>query len=119
MYTIYTTSGATAAVLKDRNIYNLQGEWIGWADEANGVYSISGEYVGWLTREARVLRKRTHAMQVSRRSPPPHPGRFRVPASLPLPPLMSDISFDTVDVMDEMPELLHTADFDQRAEDLN
>ena len=25
MYAIYTTSGATAAVLKERNIYNLQG----------------------------------------------------------------------------------------------
>ena len=119
MHAIYTTSGATVAIIKDRNIFNLQGEWIGWADDGNRVYSIAGEYVGWLTREPRVLRKRMDERQAPRRSPPPHPGRFRVPAQLPLPPLMSDITFDTMDVLDEMPELLHTADFDLRAEDLN
>ena len=33
--------------------------------------------------------------------------------------MMSDLTFDTVDVLDEMPELLHTADFDQNAQDMD
>ncbi|MBI4770102.1 MAG: hypothetical protein HY784_06730 [Chloroflexi bacterium] len=116
---IYTTRGDTAAVLNGRYIHNLLGEWIGWVDASGQVYSITGEYVGWLTRDPRVLRKRVADSRPARVTPPPHPGRPRLPATFPLPPMMSEIGFDTVDVLDEMPELLHTADFDQRAQDMD
>lgn len=116
---IYTTTGDTAAALSGRHIFNLLGEWIGWVDETNQVYSITGEYVGWLTREPRVLRKRVASRRPPRRQPPPHPGRIRPPATFPLPPMMAEIAFDTVDVLDEMPERLHTADFDQWAQDMD
>jgi hypothetical protein len=116
---IFTTRGDTAAVLSGAYIFNLLGEWIGWVDSAGDVYSITGEYVGWLTRDPRVLRKRVTESRPARKQPPAHPGRLRLPATFPLPPMMSDISFDTVDVLDEMPELLHTADFDQHAQDMD
>ena len=119
MHPIFTSRGDTAAVLHGRNIFNLLGEWIGWIDERGQVYSLVGEYVGWITRDPRILRKRVSDSRPIRRTPPPHPGRIRVAATFPLPPMMSDLTFDTVDVLDEMPELLHTADFDQNAQDMD
>ena len=116
---IYTSRGETVAVLSGQHIFNMLGEWIGWVDDANQVYSIVGEYVGWLTRDPRVLRKRVLDAKMPRKTPPPHPERLRLPATFPLPPMMADITFDTVDILDEMPERLHTADFDQMAEDMD
>lgn len=119
MRAIYTSTGATAALLSEGHIFNLQGEWIGWVDESNQVYSIAGEYVGWLTKDLRVLRKRSIDQMPPRRERPSPRGRIRVPATFPLPPMMAETSFEIVDVFDEMPELLHTTDFDPKAEDLD
>jgi len=42
-----------------------------------------------------------------------------MPSAAPLPPLMSELSYDTVDVFDEMPERLHTLDADPAAKDID
>jgi len=119
-FPIYTTRGAWAGLLADGYLWNPQGEWIGWVERDGQVFSVAGEYVGWLSRDFRVLRKRAvddaHRL---RRTPPARPaGRLAVPATVPLPPLMAEIGFDTVDVLEEMPERLHTLDADPAAKDM-
>ncbi len=119
-YPLYTSRGAWAGLLQDGYLYNPQGEWIGWVERDASVYSVVGEYVGQLARDFRVLRKRAlpEARRL-RRQPPERPaGRLPVPATVPLPPLMAEIGFDTIDVLDEAPERLHTLDADPAAKDI-
>ncbi len=115
---LYTTNGDWAGLYYQGNLFSQAGEWIGFVGNANQVFSVSGEYVGWLSRDFRVLRKRD-TDQGLRMAPPPNPGRLTPPATVPLPPLMAEIGFDTVDVFDEMPERLHTLDFDQARQDMD
>jgi hypothetical protein len=109
---LYTTHGDWAGAYVDGKLYNQSGEWIGWVlPGTNQVYSVVGEYVGWLSRDFRVLRKRSTTNLSPRRRPPPPAPRIKVPASVPLAPLMADLRFDTVDVFEEMADRLHTWDF--------
>jgi hypothetical protein len=80
---------------------------------------VEGDYVGWLARDFRVLRKRSLGEFVPHK-PPPHtpPARITVPSNVPLPPLMAELSYDTIDVFDEMPEKLGPIDFD-KAKDID
>jgi hypothetical protein len=116
---LYTTKGEWVAMLMDGFLYNTRGEWIGWVDQDSNVYSIEGEYVGWLNRDFRVLRKRSLG-EVVPHKPPPQPSALRVtmPSSVPLPPLMAELTYDTKDVFDEMPEKLSPMDFD-KAQDID
>lgn len=119
-FPIYTTRGAWAGLLADGYLYNPQGEWIGWVERDGRVFSVAGEYAGWLSRDFRVLRKRAvdDAARL-RRKPPARPAeRPNMPATVALPPLMAEIGFDTVDVLEEMPERLHTLDADPAAKDI-
>jgi hypothetical protein len=111
---LYSSRGEWAAMLVGNLIYNPQGEWIGWVDADRKVFSVVGEYVGWLNKDFRVLRQRVLDVTVPRRTPPAVPReRLRLPASVPLAPLMAELTFETVDVFDEMPELLSPFDIDQ------
>jgi len=102
---IYTTRGENAAFFENGNLFNLGGEWIGFVDVRNGyVYSILGEYVGYISKDGRILRKRAMDEVAPRKAPPRAPARIKAPTSVPLPPMVADLSFDTVDVLDEMPE---------------
>jgi hypothetical protein len=56
---------------------------------------------------------------VPRRPPPPAPGRPQLPSSVPLAPMMSDLTYDTVDVFEEMPERLHTMDSGELKDDMD
>ncbi len=116
---IYTSSGDLGAYLAYPYIYNPQGEWIGWVTPEREVYSILGHYVGWLSDDPRILRKRSYDFSKPRRTPPPPPPRIRVPATVPLPPMMSELTYTTVDVLEEEPERLSTADFDDLREDMD
>ena len=108
---LYSTTGDWAGLFHEGHIFNNVGEWIGFvAPGTNQVYSVRGEYVGWLSNDFRVLRKRAIDELAPRLSPPPRPPKLTVPASVPLPPLMSDLTYDTIDVFDEMPDRLHTSD---------
>lgn len=119
-YPLYTSRGQWAGLLADGYLYNPQGEWIGWVEQDGGVYSVVGEYVGWLTRDFRVLRKRAQEFDPRRRRrPPARPAaRLVVPATVPLPPLLGETGFDTLDVLEEAPERLHTLDADPAAKDI-
>jgi hypothetical protein len=100
-------------------IYNTLGEYIGWITPDRQVYDVDGVYVGWLTAEPRVLRKRVQDRQVLRQDPPGIPRKIRPPATVPLPPMMAEIPFEIVDVMDEEPERLHTTDTGEFKEDMD
>lgn len=107
---IYTTSGDTGGYLIYPYIYNPIGDWIGWVTHTNHVYSVHGRYVGWLNKDKRILRRRANDFQKPDLTPPPTPPRFLPPAHVPLPPLMAELKYETVDVLEEMPELMPRLD---------
>ena len=116
---IYTTRGDAAAFLDYPYLYNPQGEWIGWVTTDRDVYSVHGHYVGWMTGEPRILRKRGYDFVRPKRQPPPAPPRVQLPAQVPLAPQMAELSLSTIDVLDEMPELLPPTDFGELREDMD
>ncbi|NIM92658.1 MAG: hypothetical protein GTO18_02950 [Anaerolineales bacterium] len=115
---IYTTDGEWAALLVSPHIFNTVGEWIGWVTSEHDVYDVDGLYVGWLSTENRILRSRS-IKTPARKSPPDPPAPIRAPATIPLPPLMSELPYSVIDVLDEEPERLHTLDTGELKEDMN
>ncbi len=99
-------------------LYNPIGEWIGWVTSTREVYSVLGIYVGNLADPFRILRRRADDFTRPRKTPPAHPGRIYPPATVPLAPLMPELNFDTVDILFEDPELLHTLDTGDMREDI-
>ena len=116
---IYSTPGDLGAFLAYPYLYNRQGEWVGWVTPKRDVYSVLGIYIGELTDDPRILRKRSYDFSMPRVEPPPPQPRISVPATVPLPPMMSELSFSMIDVLDEEPERLSTVDFDELREDMN
>ena len=119
MIPIYSTRGDLGAYLVYPHLYNAQGEWIGWVTPEREVYSVLGYYVGYLTNEPRILRKRVLETTKSRQSPPPHAERIRPLATVPLARMMRELYHDTIDVLLEEPERLHTVDTGEYRQDLD
>ena len=116
---IYTTKGGLGAYLDYPYIYNELGEWIGWVTKKRDVYSVLGTYVGYLSDDPRILRKRSLDYTIPRQKPPSPPKKIRVPASVPLPHMMPELKYSTVDVLDEEPEKLMPVDSHELKEDLD
>ncbi|HSR46573.1 MAG TPA: hypothetical protein VLL77_01175 [Anaerolineales bacterium] len=116
---IYSTVGDWCALLVFPNLFSPAGEWIGWVTPDRQVYDVHGLYVGWLTADPRILRKRTYDTELERRIPPIDPGRIRPPATVPLPPMMSSLPFEVVDVLEEEPDRLHTVDAGELKDDVD
>lgn len=117
---VYTTKGDLEAYLLYPHLYSRQGEWIGFVRPDRQVYSVHGHYVGWLSDGPRVLRKLADGFDRGRISVP-HPGilKIRPPALSPLAPMMSELTFGTIDVLQEQPELLPSVDFGEMREDMD
>jgi hypothetical protein len=115
---IYTTSGDVGAYLRYPHLYNPIGEWIGWVTDEREVYSVLGHYVGWLSDDPRILRKRSYDFTMPRRNPPSPPPSIQVPASVPLAPLMAELTFTTIDVLEDEPHRLSTVDYSELREDM-
>jgi hypothetical protein len=116
---IYVTRGDVEAFLFYPHIYNRGGDWIGWVTPKREVYSVLGYYVGYLTDDPRILRKRATSTLKPRLTPPPHPESIRLPATVPLAPMMSELTFSLIDVLQEEPERLHTVEIGEFREDLD
>ncbi len=116
---IYTTRGDLGAFLVYPYIHNILGEWIGWVTPDQLVYSVHGHYVGKLDRALRILRPRALDDIHPRRTPPRPPAPIHPPAHAPLPPLMPELPFGMMDVLDEEPELLPCVDAGELREDLD
>lgn len=117
---VYTTKGDLEAYLLYPHLYSRQGEWIGVVASDRQVYSVHGHYVGWLGDGPRVLRKMADSFDRGRISVPrPKELKIRPPALSPLAPMMSELTFGTVDVLQDQPELLPSVDFGEMREDMD
>ncbi len=116
---IYSSRGEVEALLAFPYLFNRSGEWIGWVTSQREVYSVMGNYVGFLTNDPRIVRKRSDDALRPRLKLPASPGRITIPATLPLAPLMSDLTHSLVDVLVEEPERLHTVDSGEFREDMD
>ena len=116
---IYSSKGDADAFLVFPHLFNRSGEWIGWVTPKREVYSVMGYYVGTLSDDARIIRKRAEDGTKPRVRPPSRPGRITTPPSVPLAPLMSDLPHSLIDVLQEEPERLHTADSGELREDMD
>jgi len=116
---IYTSRGEAEAFLVFPYVFNRSGEWSGWITPKREVYSVLGYYVGSLTDDARIVRKRSDDDMKPRLKPPSHPGKITTPATIPLAPLMKDLTHSIVDVLQEEPERLHTLDSGEFRQDID
>jgi hypothetical protein len=117
---IYNSKGDAEAFLEYPYIYNRSGDWVGYVSPQREVYSVLGYYVGTLTSDPRIIRKlATSSLRPRIEVPPPPEGKRYPPATIPLAPLMSELTSSTVDVLLEEPERLHALDAGELREDLN
>ena len=115
---IYTSRGDAEAFLAYPYLYSRNGEWIGWVTPKREVYSVLGFYVGNLTNDPRILCRRVTSTLKPRKIPPTSPAKVYPPATIPLAPLMSELTYSMMDVLLEEPERLHTLDMGELKEDL-
>lgn len=115
---IFSSRGDADAFLMYPYLFNRQGEWIGFVTAEREVFSVLGFYVGTLTRDPRILRKRSQPDR-PRVSTPPAPARIRIPSGNPMPRMMGDVPFELLDVLQDDPGLLHTLDAGEFRADLD
>jgi hypothetical protein len=102
---IFDTYGDWHATKIGDALYSTRGEYIGYV-EGQDVYKRDGEWVGRLSRDGRILRKRTERRRGFHPNPPPVPPKpARLPARAPLPPMMAELDYSTIDVLDEEPDI--------------
>lgn len=116
---IYTTRGDAEAFLAYPYLFNRNGDWIGFATSNRDVYSVLGQFVGTISNDPRILRKRAMDHSLPRLTPPPAPGRITIPATVPLAPMMAELTHSMVDVLLDEPELLHTSDSGEQRQDMD
>ncbi len=102
---IYNTDGDWFAAKIGDHLFDPRGEWVGFVENGE-VWTASGEWIGALSRDGRILRKRAAPHRPLRKDIPPRPPRpENLPARAPLPPMMAMLSYDTVDVLEEEPDI--------------
>ncbi len=116
---IYSSRGEAEAFLVFPYLFNRSGEWVGWVTPKREVYSVLGHYVGTLTDDTRIVRTRADDELKPHLTPPRTPGKIITPATVPLAPLMKDLTYALVDVLLEEPERLHTMDSGELREDMD
>ncbi|MDX1613452.1 MAG: hypothetical protein R3300_04025 [Candidatus Promineifilaceae bacterium] len=103
MVPIYRTDGEWVGVYTDGHLFNIDGEWLGFL-VGREVFDPQGQYVGFLSDDKRLLRKRSLGRHLPRHDPPERPPRPRIPASMPLAPLMRELPHQLIDVFEEFPD---------------
>ena len=116
---LYTSKGDVEAFLSYPYIFNRMGDWIGFITPQREIYSVLGYYVGYLTDDKRVLGRRVTNTLKPRLKPPPPPGKVYPPATVPLAPLMRELTHSQIDVLLDYPERLHTIDSGEFREDMD
>ena len=116
---LYNSKGDVDAFLFYPYLFNRNGDWVGFVTPKRYVYSVLGIYVGYLSNDHRILRKRATSTLKPRQQVPPRPKRISPPSHSPLAPLMSELTYSTIDVLLEEPERLHTTDGGEQREDLD
>ena len=116
---IYTTKGDADAFLLYPYLFNRTGDWIGFVISNREVYSVRGEFVGTLTNDPRIVGSRSMGESKPRLNPPPAPNRVQPPNSIPLAPMMPDLSYSLIDILLDEPEKLHTLDSGESRPDMD
>jgi hypothetical protein len=116
---VYTSNGEAEAFLVYPYLFNRNGEWIGFVTPKRHVYSVLGHYVGYMTNDPRILRKRATSTLKPRLQAPQAPGRIPLPATVPLAPMMSELTHSLVDVLLDEPDRLHPLDQGELREDVD
>jgi hypothetical protein len=116
---LYNTRGEVGALLDYPNLFSATGEWIGVVTPDRKVFSVLGYYVGQLSDDRRILRRRTVSGPLPHIEPPAPIQRITPPASTPLSPMLSELTYSTIDVLLEEPERLHTLDVGELRPDLD
>jgi hypothetical protein len=105
MEPIYRTDGEWVGVYVEGNVFNVDGEWLGFT-AGREIFDPAGQYLGFLSDDRRLLRKKSLSRRPPRLQPPPRPPRPRIPASMPLPPMMRNLPHHIIDMFEEYPERL-------------
>ena len=103
---IYDTHGDWLATRVGQYIFDGRGDWVAFT-EGRIVYTRDGEWVGELSKDGRILRKRS-AIKLALNTKIPHAPALKkaeLPGRAPLPMQMAELRFDTVDVLEEDPEV--------------
>jgi hypothetical protein len=116
---IYTSKGDAEAFLAYPYIYNRLGDWIGFVTPKREVYSVLGYYVGVFSDDFRIIGKRTTNTLKPRLKPPPVPGKVYPPATIPLAPMMRELTHSQVDILLDEPDRLHPLDSGELRDDMN
>ncbi len=103
---IFNTSGDWCLVRFDDHLFDPRGEWVGFV-EAGEVWAVSGEWVGTFGAEGRILRRRSAAPRSRREDIPPPPPEPKMPAHAPLPPMMPELRYETIDVLEADPDVFN------------
>jgi len=101
---IWNTYGDWLLTLVHTNLLYFAGHWVGWLD-GDEVFTTDGEWVGKLSRDSRIIRKRSAIHPPLRNDVPPKPPKPDLPGRPPLPPAFAELTFSEIDVMDEDPEV--------------
>jgi hypothetical protein len=105
MVPIYRSDGEWVAVYYNGNLFNADGEWIGFL-HGREVFDTSGLYLGFLSDDRRLLRKRSKPSIRPRLQPPPQPERPKIPANMPLAPMLRSLPYQIIDMFEEYPDRL-------------
>jgi len=116
---IYTSKGDAEAFLLYPYLFNRSGDWIGFVTPKREVYSVLGNFVGTLTNDPRIVSKRATSTLRPRLKPPAKPQKVYPPATIPLAPLMADLTQSVIDVLQDAPDRLHTLDSGEQMQDLD
>ena len=119
MIPIYTSKGDVEAFLVYPYIYNRIGDWIGFVTPTREVYSVIGYYVGLFTDDSRIIGKRATNALKPRLTPPPAPGKVYPPATVPLAPMLRELSHSQIDILLDEPDRLHALDGGEFREDMD
>lgn len=101
---IWNTYGDWVLTRIGTKLWDLTGTWVGWLDGSD-VYTLDGEWVGALSKDGRILRKRSEKDRPLRTEIPATPDKPILPGRAPLPPSFSELTYSTIDVMEEEPEI--------------
>lgn len=103
MIPIYRSDGEWVAVYDQGHLFNTDGEWLGFV-VGRDLYSPRGEYVGFLSDDKRLLCRRALPADIPSHEPPARPERPRLPAHVPLAPMLRSLPYQIVDLFEAFPQ---------------
>ncbi len=103
---IYNTHGDWQGTRVAQYIFDGRGDWVGFVD-GRAVYTRDGEWIGDLSKDGRILRKRAGAKRPLVKTIPVQPALTKrdLPGRAPLPQQMAELGYDTIDVLEEDPDV--------------